>query len=125
MDDDLNVSGALAVIHDSVRAGNTALDEGDEDEARRLGRQVVAMTEVLGINPLDPRWSSTSGNGTDEAGTALDALVMDRIEARAAARAARNFLAADQIRDQLTAAGIAVEDTPSGARWSLARRTDV
>ena len=125
MDDDLNVSGALAVIHDSVRAGNTALDEGDEDEARRLGRQVVAMTEVLGINPLDPRWSSTSSNGTDEAAMALDALVMDRIEARAAARAARNFLAADQIRDQLTAAGIAVEDTPSGARWSLARRTDV
>ena len=124
MDDDLNVSGALAVIHDSVRAGNTALDEGDEDGARRLGRQVVAMTEVLGINPLDPRWSSTSSNGTDEAAMALDALVMDRIEARAAARASRNFLAADQIRDQLTAAGIAVEDTSSGARWSLARRTD-
>jgi cysteinyl-tRNA synthetase len=124
MDDDLNVSGALAVIHDSVRAGNTALDEGDEDEARRLGGQVVAMTGVLGVNPLDPRWSSTSGNGTDDVMTALDAMVVDRVEARATARAARNFTLADQIRDQLTAAGIAVEDTSSGARWSLARRTD-
>jgi len=117
MDDDLNVSGALAVIHETVRAGNTALDEGDEDEARRLGLQVVAMTEVLGVNPLHPQWNSASGNGADDAMTALDALVNDRIEARAAARAARDFTAADQIRNKLTTAGIAVEDTSSGARW--------
>ncbi|MHB1473998.1 MAG: cysteine--tRNA ligase [Dermatophilaceae bacterium] len=124
MDDDLNVSGALAVIHETVRAGNSALDEGDEGEAQRLGLQVVAMTEVLGVNPLHPQWKSASGNGADDAMTALGALVRDRVEARAAARSARDFTAADQIRDQLTAAGIAVEDTASGARWSLARRTD-
>jgi cysteinyl-tRNA synthetase len=123
MDDDINVSGALAVIHEAVTAGNTALDEGDEDEARRFGLQVVAMTEVLGVNPLNPRWGSASGHGTDHAMTALDALVRDRIEAREAARSARDFTVADQIRSRLTAAGIAVEDTPSGARWSLARRT--
>jgi cysteinyl-tRNA synthetase len=125
MDDDLNVSGALAVIHESVRAGNTALDEGDEEQARALGLQVVAMTAVLGINPLDPQWNSSTGTGADDALAALDALVKDRIEARAAARGGRNFTAADRIRDQLTAAGIAVEDTASGARWSLARRTDL
>jgi len=124
MDDDLNVSGALAVIHESVRAGNTALDEGDEDQATWLGLQVVAMTEALGVNPLHPQWNSAAGKGADDAMTALDALVLDRIEARAAARAAHDFTAADQIRDQLTTAGIAVEDTSSGARWSLARRTD-
>ena len=124
MDDDLNVSGALAVVHETVRAGNTALDEGDEDEAQRLGQQVVAMTDVLGVNPIHPQWSSASGNGADDALDALDALVRDRIEARAGARAARDFTSADQIREQLTAAGIIVEDTSSGARWSLARRTD-
>jgi cysteinyl-tRNA synthetase len=124
MDDDLNVSGALAVIHESVRAGNSALDEDDEDRAQRLGLQVVAMTEVLGVNPLHPQWKSTSGHEADDANMALEALVRDRIEARAAARAARDFTVADQIRDQLTTAGIAVEDTPSGSRWSLARRTD-
>jgi cysteinyl-tRNA synthetase len=124
MDDDLNVSGALAVIHDTVRAGNSALDEGDEDKARRLGQQVVAMTEVLGVNPLHPQWKSASGQEADEAGMALDVLVRNHIQARAAARAAGDFTVADRIRDQLTAAGIAVEDTPSGARWSLARRTD-
>jgi cysteinyl-tRNA synthetase len=124
MDDDLNVSGALAVIHESVRAGNSALDEDDEDRAQQLGLQVVAMTEVLGVNPLHPQWKSTSGHEADDANMALEALVRDRIEARAAARAARDFTLADQIRDQLTTAGIAVEDTPSGSRWSLARRTD-
>ena len=124
MDDDLGVSGALAVIHETVRAGNTALDEGDADEARRLGLQVVSMTEVLGVNPLHPQWSQASGNRADEAMAALDALVKSRIEARASARAARDFTLADQIRDQLTAAGVAVEDTASGARWSLARGTD-
>ena len=124
MDDDLNVSSALAVIHETVRAGNTALDEGDEDEAQRLGMQVVAMTEVLGVNPLHPQWNSASGNEADDALTALDALVRDRIDARAAARAARDFTTADQIRKQLTAAGIVVEDPSSGARWSLVRHTD-
>jgi cysteinyl-tRNA synthetase len=124
MDDDLNVSGALAVIHETVRAGNTALVEGDEDEAHRLGLQVVAMTDVLGINPLHPQWSSASGKGSDDGLTALDALVKNRIAARERARAARDFRKADKIRDQLTTAGIAVEDTPSGPRWSLARHTD-
>jgi cysteinyl-tRNA synthetase len=124
MDDDLNVSGALAVVHETVRSGNTALDEGDEEKAQRLGQQVVAMTDVLGVNPIHPQWNSASGNGADDALDALDALVRDRIEARAGARAARDFAAADQIREQLTAAGIVVEDTSSGARWSLARRTD-
>jgi len=124
MDDDLNVSGALAVVHETVRSGNTALDEGDEEKAQRLGQQVVAMTEVLGVNPIHPQWNSASGNGADDALDALDALVRDRIEARAGARAAREFAAADEIRDRLTAAGIIVEDTSSGARWSLARRTD-
>ena len=124
MDDDLNVSGALAVIHETVRAGNTALDEGDDDKARQLALRVVVMTEVLGVNPLHPQWSSASGNGADNVLPALDALVRDLIDARAAARAARDFTLADQIRDQLMAAGIVVEDTASGARWSLARRTD-
>jgi cysteinyl-tRNA synthetase len=124
MDDDLNVSGALAVIHETVRAGNTAFDEGDEDEARRAAHQVLAMTDILGVNPTDQQWRSGSGREADDAGLALDALVRDRVEARAAARGARDFAAADRIRDGLAAAGIALEDTPSGARWSLARHTD-
>jgi cysteinyl-tRNA synthetase len=53
---------------------------------------------------------------------ALDALVADRLAARQSARAARDFETADAIRDRLAEASILIDDTPSGARWSLARR---
>jgi cysteinyl-tRNA synthetase len=124
MDDDLNVSGALAVIHERVRAGNTAIDEGDDDVARNAALLVVDMTEVLGVNPLAAQWHASSGSSADDALNALDTLVSAQLQARAAARSARDFATADAIRDQLTAAGIAVEDTASGARWSLARRQE-
>ncbi|AKT50283.1 cysteine--tRNA ligase [Arsenicicoccus sp. oral taxon 190] len=122
MDDDLGVSGALAVVHDTVRAGNTALDDGDRALARELAAQVVAMTDVLGINPLDPQWDSSAG-ASDVARGALDVLVAAQLERRAAARKERDFATADAIRDDLAAAGITVEDSPSGARWSLAHPT--
>jgi len=120
MDDDLGVSGALAVVHEQVRAGNTALDDGDADVAADIARSVVAMTEVLGVNPLDPAWGAAD-SGAGDAMAALDSLVGGRIAARAAARSARDYATADAIRDELTAAGVAVEDTAGGARWTLAR----
>ncbi len=52
MDDDLGVPQALAVLHDTVRAGNTALDSGDLKAAGDRFAEVVAMTSVLGVNPL-------------------------------------------------------------------------
>ncbi|GGL33176.1 cysteine--tRNA ligase [Phycicoccus endophyticus] len=120
MDDDLGVSDALAVIHQAVRAGNTALDDGDHDDAADTARQVVAMTDILGVNPLDPAWS-TGGSDVDDVTAALDALVAERVAARAQARAARDYETADAIRDALTAAGVTVEDTAAGARWTITR----
>ena len=116
MDADLNVSGALAVVFEAIREGNSALDRGDTDRARALALQVVAMTAVLGVNPYDPQWSSSS---EDRYQDALGQVVEVLLASREQARADRDFVAADAIRDQLTAAGIAVEDTPDGARWSL------
>jgi cysteinyl-tRNA synthetase len=124
MDDDLNVSGALAVVHETVRAGNTALDDGDDDTAHTAGAQVVAMTEVLGVNPLAPTWRGADTSVSSDALDALDAVIAAELDARQAARTARDFTTADAIRDRLAAAGIAIEDTPSGARWSLARRNE-
>lgn len=121
LDDDLGVSGALAVIHDTIRAGNTHLDEGDVEEAQAAAYDVLAMTDVLGINPLDPIWGGGDG-GSSAALAALDVLVADRVAARASARAARDWASADAIRDQLAEAGVLLEDTAAGARWSLKSR---
>jgi cysteinyl-tRNA synthetase len=121
MDDDLNVSGALAVVHETVRAGNTAIDEGDVDGVAEAFAAVLAMTDILGVNPLDPHWAGGRDSGAGDAQDALDALVQVQLEARAAARAARDFATADAIRNQLAAAGVVIEDTASGANWSLAR----
>ena len=120
LDDDLGTPAALAVVHDTVRAGNTALADGDKGGATQAALAVRAMTDVLGVDPFDPHWSASAGGGADQALTAaLDAMVTDRLEARAAARAARNYAEADAIRDRLAGAGIVVEDTAGGVRWSV------
>ncbi len=119
MDDDLGVSAALAVLHESVRAGNTALSEGDKEAAARAAVAVRAMADVLGVDPLDPHWHQGSGGSDGARQAALAALVQAALDARADARAARDWGAADAIRQRLSAAGIAVEDTPEGARWTV------
>src|SRR5207342_193204 len=98
---DLNVSGALAVIHDTVRAGNAALDESDTETALDSSVAVQRMTDVLGINPLDPVWAGAAA-ADSRAADALGALVEAELEERQEARARRDFVAADGIRDRLT-----------------------
>ncbi len=120
MDDDLGTPAAVAVLYDAVRDGNKLLaDEASEDLFRLAGR-VRAMLAVLGLDPLDPHWSSGGSSETEaKLATAVDALVSALLEQRAAARAAKDFAAADAIRDRLKAAGIELEDTPAGPTWSL------
>ncbi|MDY0827504.1 cysteine--tRNA ligase [Microbacterium sp. BG28] len=118
LDDDLGVPQALGVLHETVRAGNAALDEGDSENARGRAAEVVAMTDILGINPLDERWQ-TSARGP-EAG-ALDALVRVMIDQRAQARADKDWASADRVRDAIAAAGIVLEDGPDGTHWSVKR----
>jgi cysteinyl-tRNA synthetase len=116
MDDDLAVPQALAVLHETVRTGNAALDAEDLRAAAAARGQVLAMSEVLGINPLSPGWAVA----TDEpAMIALTALVERLLSDRETARESRDYRAADRIRDELVAAGITIEDTPSGAHWSF------
>ena len=115
MDDDLNVPQALAVLHETVRAGNTALAEDDKDGVREALHAVLNMTSVLGLD--DARDAVA---GPTPADAALDALVQERLAERLQARADKDWARADAIRDSLAAAGITVEDTADGATWSVA-----
>lgn len=115
MNDDLNIPAALAVVFELVRSGNSALDSGDTTTAASMAAEVVAMLDVLGVNPLDPAWASDSSQGD----AALDLLMAELLEARATARANKDFATADLLRERLAAAGITIEDTPNGAHWSF------
>ncbi len=119
MDDDLGVPAALAVLHETVSEGNRILAQPGSGavELVALWASVCAMLDVLGVNPLDERWAG--GSSSDASHKALDALVRERLAARQAARAARDFATADAVRDSLRDAGILIEDTPAGPRWSL------
>ncbi|MET0715875.1 MAG: cysteine--tRNA ligase [Mycetocola sp.] len=116
MDDDLSVPQALAVLHDTIRQGNASIDGEDLALAAAAQGQVMAMTEVLGINPFSAEWS----RGQDKAASGvLGALVDQLLDERQKARGARDFAAADRIRDVLITAGITIEDTSTGAHWSI------
>ncbi|MBE6476767.1 MAG: cysteine--tRNA ligase [Propionibacteriaceae bacterium] len=117
MDDDLGTPGAFAVLHESVRAGNKALDAGDESSAADALRQVRAMLHVLGLDPHDPQWAGEGGADS----SVVDGLVRLVLEQRQAARSRKDYAAADRIRDALTELGVRVEDTPGGTRWSVSR----
>nr|WP_199858774.1 cysteine--tRNA ligase [Microbacterium sp. CFBP 8794] len=113
MDDDLGVPQALAVLHETVRAGNAAIDGHDLDAAITAHCSVTAMLGILGLDASEPAVATGS---TD---MALDALVQTMIAQRSQARADKDWAGADRIRDAIAAAGITLEDTPAGTHWSI------
>ncbi|ANY10032.1 cysteine--tRNA ligase [Pseudonocardia sp. HH130630-07] len=117
LDDDLGTPLALGAVHKLVREGNSALDAGDGATASRAASCVRAMTGVLGLDPL-AHGDAADGAG-DAARQALGALVESMLERRQAARADRDFATADRLRDELLAAGVAVEDGAGGSTWTL------
>jgi cysteinyl-tRNA synthetase len=119
LDDDLGVPQALAVIHEAVTNGNSALAAGDAAGAAKHAAEVRAMLWVLGLDPLAEPW--VSGGGDSDLRGVIDALVSVTLRQRQAARERKDYAAADTIRDELTAAGVVVEDTPNGPRWELSK----
>ena len=117
MDDDVNVAAALAVVHERLRRGNTALAAGDTAGAGEAALVLRAMLDVLGLDPLAPRWRSSSDRGAER--TALGVLVDAVLAERAEARLAKDWPRADALRDRLAAAGVVVEDGADGVRWTV------
>jgi cysteinyl-tRNA synthetase len=111
--DDLNTSAALGALFVFVKNVNVAIEEGRlaSGDRQRVREGLARIDRVLGI--LDPEeWERK-----DQAGTLSDEEIESLVIERTRAREERDFARADEIRDQLTAAGIVVEDTPGGVRW--------
>ncbi|MGI8702217.1 MAG: cysteine--tRNA ligase [Nocardioidaceae bacterium] len=121
MNDDLSVPAALAALQGVVREGNKLLADGDSAALRGNLGAVRRMLDLLGLDPLSSHWAAHH----DEASLrgSLDTLVRTLVQQREDARQHRDFTVADRVRDQLRAAGIELEDTPSGPRWTVAQTT--
>ena len=104
MDDDFNTPGALAVLFDLAGEVN----RGGSVAAAGL---LKALGAVLGVLQQTPRQFLQGGGGLDEAA------ILQRIEARTAAKAARDFAAADRIRAELAEQGVLLQDSAQGTGW--------
>jgi cysteinyl-tRNA synthetase len=111
MNDDLAVPLGLAFISESMRIGNSAGD--DKKVLAKTAGEIRGALSILGCDPKDAAFASSKSNDL-----AMDGLIMLALEQREAARVRKDFAAADQIRDQIAALGITVEDTSNGPRWS-------
>jgi cysteinyl-tRNA synthetase len=111
MNDDLAVPQALAFISESMRIGNSSAD--DKKIITKTAGEIRGALSILGCDPQDQVFASSKSNDL-----AMDGLIKLALEQREAARVRKDFQAADQIRDQIAALGITVEDTSNGPRWS-------
>jgi cysteinyl-tRNA synthetase len=123
MDDDLNTPEAIAILQRMTREINLAKDTGKERNAAALSAELRSLAGVLGILTLEPeQWFRLSPPGTRATGASFDDAEIQRlVDARIAARKAKDFAESDRIRDQLAAAGVIVEDKPGGkSTWRRA-----
>ncbi len=111
LEDDINTPRALAVLFGIAKEINRL---GDGAAAVALARTLRASAAVLGLLDGDPAaWAATDA--------VVDTAAVERLLAqRTAARSAKDFAAADRIRDELTAMGVVIEDGPDGPQWRLA-----
>jgi cysteinyl-tRNA synthetase len=110
---DLNTAAALGVVFDLVRALNSAIDNGEltSGDAPHVQEAFERFDRVLGVLALRRAEATRPPVPVDE--------IEEQIEARRAARQARNFAEADRIRAALDARGIVLEDSATGTRWKL------
>ena len=120
MNDDLATPTAVAALFDAIRVGNQALAAGDDEALIPTYRAVSSMLDVFGIHPGAPEWAGSGSD--DDLRPVVDGLVGALLEQRSAARAAKDWAAADAIRDTLAGLGLTITDTPQGPQWALGER---
>jgi len=116
MNDDLAVPAALATISENLRLGNQAITDKNIAAISKNADEIRGALEVLGCDPFDAAFASSSGSDLTEA---LDGVIKLALAERASARERKDFAASDAIRDGLAALGITIEDTAQGPRWSI------
>jgi cysteinyl-tRNA synthetase len=117
LDDDINVPAALAVLFDLVNAANPGIAKAERGSAAAIAE---LRTRLATFSDLASRLGFTPLLDLPDV-TTFPAVLDLVLELRERARAARDFAAADMVRERLGAIGIRVEDRPGGPRWHLAR----
>ena len=115
MDDDFNTPEACAVLFEMAREINR-LRDGDAAAAAALAAQLRSLAEVLGVLQLPAEEFLPAGAGSGVDAVRVEALIAERL----AARAAKNWAESDRVRDQLLAMGVVLEDGKGGTTWRLA-----
>lgn len=113
MNDDFNTSEALAAMFDLVRTLNTATKAGEVEEARALASQLKGIGAIFGILQGDAESFLKASSGDEISAEDVDALIAERVQAKAD----KNWGRADEIRDQLVEQGVVLEDSPQGTTW--------
>ncbi|MDX9814250.1 MAG: cysteine--tRNA ligase [Sulfurimonadaceae bacterium] len=115
LNDDLNISEALAIVDEMINSSNEALDKKDKTIKDELLSNLEFVEKLLGFGGQNPYEYFQHGI-SDEQKTKIDELIAKRVEAKKA----KDFTLADAIRDELSALGIAIMDTPDGTFWERA-----
>ncbi|MFZ7147149.1 cysteine--tRNA ligase [Avibacterium avium] len=111
MDDDFNTPNAISVLFEMAREINKLKGE-DKTKANQLAARLRELGDILGLLQQDPESFLQAGADDDEVAK-IEALIKQRNEARAA----KNWAAADEARNQLNAMGIVLEDGANGTTW--------
>ena len=115
LDDDFNTPEACAVLFEMARELHR-LRDGDAPAAAALAAQLRSLAEVLGVLQLPAEEFLQAGAGSGVDAVRVEALIAERL----VARAAKNWAESDRVRDQLLAMGVVLEDGKGGTTWRLA-----